>query len=90
MCRRRFLEDYKMTRKLPFDCLVGDEPEEVTNPFSGESITIPADAVAVYDVTIGMNWMAEQSGNPKHWDIVRKGLDWFRQHEPKAYMVLLD
>jgi hypothetical protein len=69
---------------------VGDEPEEVTNPFSGESITIPADAVAVYDVTIGMNWMAEQSGNPKHWDVVRKGLDWFRQYEPKAYMVLLD
>ena len=90
MCRRRFLEDYKMTRPLPFKCLVGDEPEEVTNPFSGESITIPADAVAVYDVTMGMNWMAEQSGNPKHWDIVRKGLDWFRQYEPKAYMVLLD
>ena len=90
MCRRRFLEDYKMTRPLPFKCLVGDEPEEVTNPFSGESITIPADAVAVYDVTIGMNWMAEQSGNPKHWDVVRKGLDWFRQYEPKAYMVLLD
>ena len=79
-----------MTRKLPFDWLVGDGPEEVTNPFSGESITIPADAVAVYDVTMGMNWMAEQSGNPKHWDIVRKGLDWFRQYEPKAYMVLLD
>ena len=90
MCRRRFLEDYKMTRPLPFKCLVGDDPEEVTNPFSGESITIPADAVAVYDVTMGMNWMAEQSGNPKHWDIVRKGLDWFRQYEPKAYMVLLD
>ena len=84
------MEDYKMTRPLPFKCLVGDEPEEVTNPFSGESITIPADAVAVYDVTMGMNWMAEQSGNPKHWDIVRKGLDWFRQYEPKAYMVLLD
>jgi hypothetical protein len=83
------MED-NMTRKLPFDCLVGDEPEEVTNPFSGESITIPADAVAVYDVTIGYNHIAEKSGNPKHWDIVRKGLDWFRKHEPKAYMVLLD
>jgi hypothetical protein len=77
-------------RKLPFDCAVGIEPETIQNPFSGESITIPADAVAVYDVTIGYNHIAEKSGNPKHWDIVRKGLDWFRKHEPKAYMVLLD
>jgi hypothetical protein len=29
-------------------------------------------------------------GASKHWDIVRKNLDWFRQHNAKAYMVLLD
>ena len=79
-------------RKLPFDCAVGTEPETIQNPFSGESITIPADAVAVYDVTMGYNHIAERSGNPNHhgWKIVRKGLDWFMKHEPKAYMVLLD
>ena len=79
-------------RKLPFDCAVGTEPETIQNPFSKESITIPADAVAVYDVTMGYNHIAERSGNPNHhgWKIVRKGLDWFMKHEPKAYMVLLD
>lgn len=84
------MEDYNMTRPLPFDCIVGDEPEEVTNPFSGESITIPADAVAVYDTTIGMVHLAEQTNLAGHWRIVRQGLDWFMKHEPKAYMVLLD
>ena len=29
-------------------------------------------------------------GCSKHWDIVRKNLNWFRQHNAKAYMVLLD
>ena len=29
-------------------------------------------------------------GASKHWDIVRKNLDWFRKNNAKAYMVLLD
>jgi len=71
-------------RKLPFECLVYDkEPVEVKNRFSGESIVIPSDAVAVYDSIIGAEYT-------KNWDTVRKGLDWFRKHEPDAYMVLLD
>ena len=24
------------------------------------------------------------------YDLVRKGSDWFRKHNPKAYMVLID
>ena len=44
-------------RKLPFKCAVFDkEPVEVSNRFSGESITIPPDAVAVYDVIMGLDW----------------------------------
>ena len=71
-------------RKLPFECLVYDkEPVEVKNRFSGESIVIPPDAVAVYDSIIG----AEMT---QDWARVRKGLDWFAKHEPDAYMVLLD
>ena len=71
-------------RKLPFECVVYDkEPVEVKNRFSGESIVIPPDAVAVYDSTIG----AEMT---QDWARVRKGLDWFAKHEPDAYMVLLD
>tara|TARA_R110000796_G_scaffold18669_1_gene56483 strand:+ start:2329 stop:2565 length:237 start_codon:yes stop_codon:yes gene_type:complete len=74
-------------RKLPFKCAVFDkEPVEVKNRISGNSITIPPDAVAVYDVIMGEQLFSQ---NP-NWDNVRKGLDWFAKHEPDAYMVLLD
>lgn len=79
-----------MARELPFKCVVMDEPEEVANIFTGETILIPADAVAVYDTLMGYQMLAEKSRKEEHWNIVRAGLDWFREHEPKAYMVLLD
>ena len=51
------------TIKLPFpDADYSDQPfemEEVKNPFSGESIALPRFAVAVYDVTMGSNHLAE-------------------------------
>ena len=88
------------TIKLPFpDADYSTEPlelEEVKNQSSGESIAMPKFAVAVYDVTMGSNLIAE-SYDQKHgmgtsptWQDVRKGLDWFRQHFAKEYMVLLD
>jgi len=67
-----------------------------TNPFSGQSIDLPAFAAAVYDHTISSNLKAETEdqgkfwGYSQHWSTVRKGLDWFRQHFAKEYMVLLD
>jgi len=86
--------------KLPFpDADYSDQPlemEEVKNPFSGESIAMPRFAVAVYDVTMGSNHLAEAEdaklgmGASKHWPTVRKGLDWFRRYFAKEYMVLLD
>lgn len=70
--------------KAPFEVTIYDtEPVEVTNPFSGESIVLTPLEVAVYDVTMGANMMGR-------YDLVRKGIDWFRQHNAKAYMVLLD
>jgi hypothetical protein len=88
------------TIKLPFkDADYSDEPlglETVTNPFSGESIEMPRFAVAVYDVTMGSNHIAERydqvhgTGSSPAWQDVRKGLDWFRQYFAKEYMVLLD
>jgi uncharacterized protein YegJ (DUF2314 family) len=70
-------------RPLPFSVILGTEPEVVANRFTGESVTLPPDAVAVYDCIIG----AEMVGN---YAIVRKGLDWFRRYFPEEYMVLLD
>jgi len=73
-------------RQLPFKCQVLDQgPIEVTNPFTGLSYTLEADAVAVYDTVIGAQFMKNVD-----WDLVEKGLDWFREYEPEAYMVLLD
>jgi len=73
-----------MVRKLPFECMILDaEPVRVTNRFSGESVLLEPDAVAVYDSIIG----ADLIGDHKR---VRKGLDWFRKHFPVEYMVLLD
>ena len=86
--------------KLPFPGAdYSDAPlemEEVKNPFSGQSIAMPKFAVAVYDVTMGSNHMAEAydrqhgMGSAPQWVTVRKGLDWFRQYFAKEYMVLLD
>jgi hypothetical protein len=69
--------------KLPFECMVGTENEVITNPFSGESITLTPEAVAVYDTIQGCQLIGDYKS-------MRKGLDWFRRHFPEAYMVLLD
>jgi hypothetical protein len=70
--------------KLPFKCMILDnEPVEVTNPFSGQSCILVPEAVAVYDCITGANI----TGN---YDMVRKGLDWFMEHFPQEYMILLD
>jgi len=70
--------------KLPFKCMILDnEPVQVTNPFSGQSCMLVPEAVAVYDCITGANL----TGN---YDMVRKGLDWFMEHFPEEYMILLD
>ena len=72
-----------VTIKPPFAVTVGTESEVISNPFSGENIELDPVAVAVYDCIKG----AEVLGD---YDIVRKGIDWFIEHYPEAYMVLLD
>jgi hypothetical protein len=63
--------------------ILDTEDVRIANRFSGESVMLPPDAVAVYDTLMG----AEMMGDYK---TVRKGLDWFRRHFPAEYMVLLD
>ena len=94
------IEYNNKTIKLPFaGADYSDEPlemETVTNPFSGQSIAMPKFAVAVYDVIMGSNLMAERydqtygTGSSPEWKTVRKGLDWFRQYFAEEYYVLLD
>jgi hypothetical protein len=72
------------TIKNPFPIVILDKTDvEVQNPFSGKSVWLTPQAVAVYDCIKG----AEQLNEP---EIMQQGLDWFREHYPKEYMVLLD
>jgi hypothetical protein len=71
----------------PFDqCFMGDNPTKtltIMNPYSNDSAVLPAFAVAIYDTIRG----AERT---EDYDIVRKGLDWFKKNFAREYMVLLD
>ena len=55
----------------------------IQNRFGGNSVTIPWFAAAVYDVIMG-------SEKLNQWDDHAKGLEWFGEYFPDAYMVLLD
>ena len=72
--------------KLPFEInpLDLDTMErDVANHFSGETTTLPQFAYAVRNAILGAELLQDY---PK----VRKGLDWFKRHFAKEYMVLLD
>ena len=71
-------------RPMPFDAkILDDEPKMIKNQLSGASIELDPQEIAIYDVIMGANMT-------KNYDLVRKGTDWFRKHNPEAYMVLLD
>ena len=66
------------------------------NRFTGESIELTKeesekhDAIFVNEALATIEDKELGYGASKHWDIVRKNLDWFRKNNAKAYMVLLD
>ena len=64
----------------------------VQNRFSGEEYKLNNIELSMYDFIIGSTMVLEMGGGYKHTDVslLRKGLDWFRQHNAKAHMVLLD
>ena len=90
--------------KTPYDLTAGEVSTEMVtrqNPFSGQSIELPEFSAVVYDKCVELNLKAERkdsatgqplgfSDNQDDWQLVRNGLDWFRQYFAKEYMVLLD
>ena len=74
-----------------------ERTEERKNRFTGESIMLTKEEANKHDA-IFINELAATiedktagyDGASKLWDKVRANLDWFRQHNAKAYMVLLD
>ena len=81
----------EVKQKLPkwFDGELYEEGATVQNRFSGEEYELNAIELSMYDFVMGSVIMSEMG----HTDVVpnlRKGLDWFRTHNSRAYMVLLD
>ena len=64
----------------------------VRNRFSGDEYKLNNIELSMYDFIIGSTMVMEMAGGWQHTDVqeLRKGLDWFRQNNAEAYMVLLD
>ena len=68
----------------------GHDMLNVRNPFSGEEYMLSPVEESVYSMIMGAQMMPGYMTSPKLQNIVRKGLDWFRDNNAKAYMTLLD
>ena len=84
----------KSKQELPswFSGELYEEGDTVINRFSGEEYELNNVELSMYDFIMGATIVLEMAGGYKHANVdeLRKGLDWFRKTNPKAYMVLLD
>ena len=73
-----------------------ERTEERKNRFTGQSIMLTKeesnkhDAIFINELAATLEDKVSGYGSSKLWDKVRKDLNWFRQHNAEAYMVLLD
>ena len=73
-----------------------ERTEERKNRFNGESVMLTKEEAKRHDAIFLCEVMATLEdkelgyGGSKIWDTMREHLDWFRKHNAKAYMVLLD
>ena len=83
----------KKANKLPewFDGTLYEIGDVVTNPFSKEEYKLNNIELSIYDLLMGINYIGDHRGwDDEMIDIHRKCLDWFKENNSKAYMVLLD
>ena len=84
----------KTKAKLPswFHGELYEEGGTVRNRFSGEEYELNNVELSMYDFVMGASITMEMGifNSDHHIQELRKGLDWFRKHNPRAYMVLLD
>ncbi|MDC0955831.1 hypothetical protein OAR20_00055 [Candidatus Pelagibacter sp.] len=79
------------------DATMIDATEERKNRFNGESVLLTPHEAKIHD-DIFINELEAtiedketgQQGSSKKWQRVRDGLNYFREHNAEAYMVLLD
>ena len=82
-------------QKLPkwFNGEVYTEGSIVENPFSKEEYELNNVELSMYDFLMGCAMLFERSSNRVNDDMIndyQKGIRWFRQNNPEAYMALLD
>jgi len=82
-------------KRLPkwFKGALYDEGEEVTNPYSGQSIELDNVELSMYDFINGANFLYEMGGLSTDSKVLKElqlGMQWFRKNNAEAYMVLLD
>ena len=80
-------------QKLPkwFNGEVYKDGATVRNRFSGEEYKLNNIELSIYDFIIGTQIVFEMGmQNDKLIKDFQKGLDWFKKHNIKAYMALLD
>ena len=79
-----------------FKDMTTERTEERRNRFNGESVMLTKQEAKKHDEIFMHEMMATLedktlgTGASKHWQEMRKLLDWFMKNNAKAYMVLLD
>ena len=81
----------KNKQEIPewFNGQIYEKGNEVTNRFGGDSCYLNNVELSIYDFIIGASIIMEM-GLDTDVENLRKGLDWFRENNIKAYMALLD
>tara|TARA_Y100000592_G_C5333220_1_gene250551 strand:+ start:40 stop:306 length:267 start_codon:yes stop_codon:yes gene_type:complete len=85
----------KQTIPKWFKGTIYEKGAKVSNRFSGEEYELNAIELSMYDFVMGAVTVMEMQYDRKIHNEelvknVRKGLDWFKQYNAEAYMVLLD
>ena len=85
-------------KKIPFPAMeIGEEDEEVINPYSEVKVTLNPVETAIYDCTMGSYHAHLMAGNAgqkivagKLYKDFYKGKIWFIENNPDAYFKLID
>ncbi len=85
----------KQTIPKWFKGTIYKEGAPVRNRFSGEEYELNAIELSMYDFVMGAVTVMEMQYDEKIHNEelvknIRRGLDWFKKYNAKAYMVLLD
>ena len=81
--------------KLPdwFEGEIYEMGDEVRNPFSGETALLTVDELSMYDLVKGAEMVVAMGvalDNEECIKIMKEGAEWFKEHNPEAYKILLD